>query len=59
MLGAMRGDPVDRPPIWLREGFPFAKGPAEAGDFQRGWQAQPLYQELYEAVQPHCDDFVY
>ena len=50
---AMRGDPVDRPPIWLREGFPIVQGPAGEDDFRNCWQADPLYRELYKYVRPH------
>jgi hypothetical protein len=54
LLSAMTGGAVDRPPLWLREGFPVLDGPAEADDFQRGWQAEPLYRELFEFVRPHA-----
>lgn len=55
---ALRGEAVDRPAMWLREGFPIAQGPAEAEDFRNGWQADPLYRELFEYVQPVADDWV-
>ncbi len=54
LMAAMRGETVDRPPIWLREGFPLITGPAEAGDFHRGWQADPVYRELFDYVAPHA-----
>jgi hypothetical protein len=56
MLAAFRGEPVDRAPIWLREGFPIILGPEDdPNHFTRGWQADPLYRELYDYVQPHVD----
>jgi uroporphyrinogen-III decarboxylase len=57
MLAAFRGEPVDRVPIWLREGFPLLEGPAHADDFLNGWQAEPLYRELFDYVSPHADTF--
>ncbi len=58
MRAALRGEPVDRPPIWLREGFCIHGEPGEAGDFQNAWQADPLYRDLLAHVRPHADDFV-
>lgn len=58
LMAALRGEPVDRVPIWLREGFAITVPPAGAEDFRLGWQAEPLYRELVEHVQPHCDDYV-
>lgn len=55
ITAALRGEPVDRVPIWLREGFPTVNGPADADDFQRGWQADPLYRDLFDCVAPHVD----
>ncbi|HHH75924.1 MAG TPA: hypothetical protein ENL03_02730, partial [Phycisphaerae bacterium] len=55
MLAALRGLPVDRVPIWLREGFPVLDGPADEDDFCRCWQAEPLYRELLEYVKPHVE----
>ncbi len=57
MRAAILGEPVDRAPIWLREGFPIVTGPAAADDFSRGWQADPIYRELFEYVRPHVDEF--
>ncbi len=55
LFAAMRGEPVDRVPIWMREGFPPQRPLPEEDDFSRGWMADPLYQELYEYVEPHRD----
>lgn len=55
LLAAFQRLPVDRAPIWLREGFPILEGPAEADNFGNGWQAAPLYRELFESVAPHAD----
>ena len=51
---AYRGDPVDRVPLWFREGFPFLGEPANADDFRNGWQADPLYRELFDLLKPHA-----
>ena len=56
-LAALRGEEVDRVPVWLREGFPIVDGPADADDFTRGWQADPDYRALYEYVKPHVVAF--
>ncbi len=55
LLAAYRGEPVDRVPVWLREGFPLSGELPAADDFARGWQADPLYRELYEYVAPRVD----
>lgn len=52
---AFRGEAVDRVPIWLREGFPVLEGPANEDDYQRGWQADTLYRELFDDIAPHAD----
>lgn len=52
-MAAITGAPVDRPPIWLREGFEF-HDPAGADDFARGWQADPVYRAFCEEVRVHC-----
>jgi uroporphyrinogen-III decarboxylase len=57
MLAAFRGLKVDRVPIWLREGIVLLKEPDDAGHFTCGWQADPLYHELLEAVAPHVSCF--
>jgi len=54
-MAAMRGEPVDRAPIWLREGFFYTQPLAEADSFANGWQADPLYRELYYELAPHVD----
>ena len=55
LAAALTGEPVDRAPIWLREGFPLIEGPAGADHFTRGWQADPAYRELFDHVAPHAD----
>jgi len=55
MLAAFKGDGVDRVPIWGREGFPMVDGPAEFDHFGLGWQAEPLYRELFEYIKPYVD----
>lgn len=55
LFAAMRGEPVDRVPIWMREGFPVERPLPEADHFTQGWMAEPLYQELYDHVEPHMD----
>ena len=55
LFAAMRGEPVDRVPIWMREGFPVERPLPDADDFTRGWMAEPLYQELYDYIEPHMD----
>ncbi len=58
---AMKGEPVDRPPIWLREGFniggdiqgePMADvlGSGGDADFTLGWKLESLYRELFDYV---------
>jgi len=56
LTAALKGEPVDRVPIWLREGFPLSEPVAEADDFSNGWQADPLYRELYHDISPYVDD---
>ncbi len=51
---AYRGEAVDRVPIWLREGFPVLTGPADKDNFRAGWQAEPLYRELFSEIAPHA-----
>ncbi len=55
LTAALLGREVDRVPIWLREGFPIVPGPAAADHFAHGWQAEPLYRELFAAVAPQAD----
>lgn len=54
---AILGTHVERVPIWLREGFNVGGGPASADHFRCGWQAEPLYQELWDYVSPHICGF--
>ena len=51
---ALLGRPVDRPPIWLREGFDFINGPAGEGNRFLGWQAEKTYRDLWEFAREHC-----
>ena len=66
LLAALRGEPVDRPPIWLREGFNIGADPMGepmedvlgAGGGQElliGWKRDPAYQELFSFVSPHVE----
>jgi uroporphyrinogen-III decarboxylase len=55
MMAALKGEPVDRVPIWLREGFPIAQPFPKADDFTRGWQWEETYQDLFRHVSPHAD----
>ena len=55
LMAAFKGEPVDRVPIWLREGFPIAQPLAEADDFAQGWQWEEGYQDLLRYVCPHAD----
>lgn len=55
LTAAYLGLPVDRPPIWLREGFEVHKPIPPAEDFRDGWRTQKLYRELRECVAPHID----
>ena len=51
---ALLGRPVDRPPIWLREGFDFISGPAAEDHRFLGWQAEATYRDLWEFAGEHC-----
>ena len=55
LIAAIEGEPVDRVPIWLREGFPIAEPLADADHFTLGWQAQRIYRDLFRDVSPHVD----
>ncbi len=55
---ATRGDPVDRVPIWLREGFPIGERYPDPDHFTLGWLDDPLYRDLYADVAPHADPIV-
>ena len=68
LYAAIKGDPVDRPPIYLREGFNIGgsilgepqvelTGYGAEGDmeFMRGWKLTELYKELFDYVSPHAD----
>lgn len=66
LLAAIRGEQVDRPPIWLREGFNIGGdllaepmqdvlGGGADQEFLLGWKRDALYRELFEYVSPHVD----
>jgi len=55
MRAATVGEPVDRVPIWLREGFDFTAPPAREDNFSAGWQADSTYRSLLEFARPYCD----
>ncbi len=55
LSAAMRGEPVDRAPIWLREGFPIGEPLPAADDFTQGWMRDSLYLDLYRDIAPHVD----
>jgi uroporphyrinogen-III decarboxylase len=55
MQAALLGEPVDRIPIWLREGFELDKSLPSKENFLRGWKQDPLYREILEHVEPHVD----
>lgn len=71
MLAAICGKEVDRPPIWLREGFNIGgnikgeplqnlKGMERelSSDFYLGWKDDPLYRELFEYLNSVADTMV-
>ena len=71
LYAAIRGEAVDRPPLWLREGFniggPIKEEPMQdvlgsggehGPDFFLGWKNDPLYQELYDYVKDTADTMV-
>lgn len=51
---ALLGRPVERPPIWLREGFDFINGAAGADNRFLGWQAEETYRQLWKFARDHC-----
>lgn len=55
LLAAMRGEAVDRVPIWLREGFEVHKSIPPEDDFREGWRNQRSYRELRDHVAPYID----
>lgn len=55
MLAAIKGEPVDRVPIWIREGFEFHHPIPSAADYSLGWRADPEYVALWEFARDHCD----
>jgi uroporphyrinogen-III decarboxylase len=66
LWAAIRGEPVDRPPIWLREGFNIGGdlmaepmedvlGGGIEPEFRLAWKKDPLYLELLHYVESHVD----
>lgn len=66
LYAAIKGDPVDRPPVWLREGFniggnilnePNISVLGEKGDteFTLSWKLTDKYRELFDYVSPYVD----
>ncbi|MCF6175844.1 MAG: uroporphyrinogen decarboxylase family protein [Victivallaceae bacterium] len=55
MMAAMRGDKVDRAPIWLREGIAVLDAPAGSDNFRNCWQNEQLYRELIADIAPYAD----
>ena len=55
LTAALKGEPVDRVPIWLREGFPIGESYPEPDDFTRGWQHDQIYQDLFRDISPYAD----
>ena len=61
LWAALTGREVDRPPIWLREGFnPGGDPGAEALDFgtdhqdlTADWKTEALYRRLHDELEPH------
>lgn len=71
LYAAIKGKEVDRPPLWLREGFNIggpikeepmqdvhSSGGEESVDFFLGWKDEPLYRELYDYVKDTADTMV-
>ena len=58
LRAAMKGEALDRVPIWLREGFFLYNGFSDADDFRNGWQQDPVYRDLCTYVEPYIDYFV-
>ena len=57
LRAALLGEPVDRAPIWLREGFETEVELPDSDDFLNGWKANSVYRETLEYVAPHIDCF--
>ncbi len=55
MWAAMNGDPVDRVPIWVREGFDVHKPLPPADDYFLSWRREADYEELWHFMRPYCD----
>ena len=55
MLAATKGQPVDRVPIWIREGFDFHHPTPAADDFSLGWRSDPDYVSFLDFAREHCD----
>ena len=55
LLAAMRGEKVDRVPIWFRKEIAVLNGPAGSDNFYKCWQDEPLYRELVKDLSPYAD----
>lgn len=55
LTAAMRGEAVDRAPIWLREGFPIGRPDPPPDDFHNAWQLEPIHRDLLADVAEHVD----
>lgn len=58
LWAAIRGQAVDRVPVWVREGFDFHIPLPDADDFALGWQRHPAYESLWRFMKRHCDSIV-
>jgi uroporphyrinogen-III decarboxylase len=69
LYSAIKGDPVDRPPIWLREGFNIGGdilkepkisvlGEGGESEFTLGWKSDDLYRELFDYVSQYADPII-
>lgn len=51
---ALKGDDVDRPPIWLREGMELFES-NNIDTFLQDWKNDDIYRKLMDDVSPHID----
>ena len=58
LFAAMRGEAVDRVPIWLREGFELYDDLPAEDDFRDDWKLDCVYRDLCDYVAPYIDHFV-
>lgn len=54
LTAAIRGEAVDRAPIWIH-GFPIGEPFPSSDHYTKGWQTLPEYRELFEQYQQHID----